>query len=253
MSIKRQNDALIVGASSGLGLALTLRVLEKTAASRVFATYRRNAASTELAELQERYPGRLELLRCELESDASLDAMQNALMSHKAQLTLTLHAAGILHEPGLQPEKSLKQLSRENLMRVLEINAAGPALIAKAVFDCIPHSTLSHFAALSAMVGSIGDNNLGGWYSYRASKSALNQLMKTLAIEARRTRPNLCVTSIHPGTTDTPLSKPFQARVPPGKLYSPGQSAKRILSVVLSGSPADSGRFMNWDGKELPW
>ena len=103
------------------------------------------------------------------------------------------------------------------------------------------------------MVGSIGDNRLGGWYGYRASKAALNQLLRTLSIECKRTHPGLCVTAIHPGTTDTQLSQPFQGNVKPGKLYTPEQSAKRIIEVVMQGSPEDTGRFVNWDGKTIPW
>ena len=166
---------------------------------------------------------------------------------------MTIHAAGILHEDGLRPEKALHQVDRRALRRVFEINAFAPLLVAQAVLPHIPRQGPGHFAALSAMVGSIGDNRIGGWYSYRASKSALNQLLKTLAIEAKRTHPALCVTSIHPGTTDTDLSRPFQGNVPDGKLYTPAQSARRILDVVLDGTPEVSGRFMNWNGEALPW
>ena len=103
------------------------------------------------------------------------------------------------------------------------------------------------------MVGSIGDNRLGGWYGYRASKAALNQFMRTLAVECRRTHPGLCVTAIHPGTTDTTLSQPFLGNVRPGKLYTPRQSAQRIIRVILEGQPEDSGRFVNWDGNPIPF
>jgi NAD(P)-dependent dehydrogenase (short-subunit alcohol dehydrogenase family) len=117
----------------------------------------------------------------------------------------------------------------------------------------MPKNRSTHFAALSAMVGSIGDNRLGGWYGYRASKAALNQFLRTLSIECRRTHPELCVTAIHPGTTDTALSAPFQSNVKPEKLYTPEQSADRILEVVLAGTPKESGRFVNWDGNPLPF
>jgi NAD(P)-dependent dehydrogenase (short-subunit alcohol dehydrogenase family) len=103
------------------------------------------------------------------------------------------------------------------------------------------------------MVGSIGDNRLGGWYGYRASKAALNQFMRTLAVECHRSRPQLCITAIHPGTTDTALSQPFQGNVKPAKLYTPSQSAVRILHVVSSGQAEQSGRFVSWDGKPIPW
>jgi NAD(P)-dependent dehydrogenase (short-subunit alcohol dehydrogenase family) len=103
------------------------------------------------------------------------------------------------------------------------------------------------------MVGSISDNRLGGWYGYRASKAALNQFLRTMSIECRRTHPQLCITAIHPGTTDTDLSSPFQGNVEPGKLYSAEQSADRILKVVTSGTPEESGRFVNWTGDPIPF
>jgi NAD(P)-dependent dehydrogenase (short-subunit alcohol dehydrogenase family) len=103
------------------------------------------------------------------------------------------------------------------------------------------------------MVGSIADNRLGGWYGYRASKAALNQFIRTLAIECRIRHPRATILAIHPGTTDTDLSRPFQRNVKPGKLYTPQQSAARILQVVQNSGTGDSGRFLNWDGSEIPW
>ena len=121
-------------------------------------------------------------------------------------------------------------------------------MTARAIIPLMPKAKPGHFAALSAMVGSIGDNRLGGWYGYRASKAALNQFLRTLAIECRRTHPGLCISAIHPGTTDTALSRPFQANVKPERLYTANQSAVRVLQVVRSGTPQESGRFVNWDG-----
>jgi len=250
-------DALVVGASRGIGLALaTALALDPpggTAPRRLFVTYRGEAAPTELQALGERASLDVIALRCELTSDRDLDALGEALGAREATLGLTLHAAGILHEDGLSPEKALDQARREALLRLFEINSVAPLLLARAVMDRVPKRRPAHFAALSAMVGSIGDNRIGGWYGYRASKAALNQFLKTLAIEARRTHPGLCVTAIHPGTTDTDLSRPFQGNVPDDKLYAPAQSARRILDVVLDGTPEQSGRFMNWTGEPLPW
>jgi NAD(P)-dependent dehydrogenase (short-subunit alcohol dehydrogenase family) len=246
-------DALVLGATRGLGLALTERIANYTTARRIFASYRGSQPGEPLEALADKSDGRLVLLNCDLLSDDSMQALTRQLGHEQAELSLTMHAAGILHEPGLRPEKALSQVNREALLRLFEINSVGPILLAKAIFSFIPKQGISHFAALSAMVGSISDNKLGGWYGYRASKAALNQLLKTLAIEWRRTHPQLCITSIHPGTTDTALSRPFQGNIPDGKLYTAELSAQRILRVVMDGTPADSGRFMNWDGKELPW
>ncbi|MBT8076774.1 MAG: SDR family NAD(P)-dependent oxidoreductase, partial [Gammaproteobacteria bacterium] len=164
-----------------------------------------------------------------------------------------VHCAGILHEDALQPEKALSQCRQDKLLRMFQVNSIGPLLLARALVPLIPKDRPAQFAALSAMVGSIGDNRLGGWYGYRASKAALNQFMRTLAVECSRSHPQLCITAIHPGTTDTALSKPFQSNVRPGKLYSANRSAARILKVVSAGEPSQSGRFVNWDGKPIPW
>jgi NAD(P)-dependent dehydrogenase (short-subunit alcohol dehydrogenase family) len=249
-------DALVVGASRGVGLALAEALASGEPGGRpqrLFVTHRGEAVPDTLAALSARSAGEIVPLPCELSSDADLATLGERLAEAEASLTLTIHAAGILHEGGLRPEKALRQVSRQALQRVFDVNAFAPLLVAQAILPRIPRQGPSQFAALSAMVGSIGDNRIGGWYSYRASKSALNQLLKTLAIEARRTHPDLCVTSIHPGTTDTDLSRPFQGNVPNGKLYTPGQSAQRILDVVLAGTPETSGRFMNWNGDALPW
>ena len=249
-------DALVVGAGRGVGLALAEALAVGQAGAipkRLFVTYRGAEVPPSLVDLAAAAPGEVIPLPCELTADDDLEALGNRLAEEHATLTVTVHAAGILHEGGLRPEKALRQVSREALRRVFDINSFAPLLVAQAVLPRIPREGPSHFAALSAMVGSIGDNRIGGWYSYRASKTALNQLLKTLAIEARRTHPELCVTSIHPGTTDTDLSRPFQGNVPDGKLYTPKQSAQRILDVVLDGTPDESGRFMNWNGQALPW
>lgn len=245
--------ALVVGASRGIGLAICEWLLQHPGRPLVYATGRSAVAADGLAALAGEYGERLRLVTCDTRHTTDLQQLAEQLGAQGAQPDVVMHCAGILHEPGLAPEKSLAQLQRDNLHRVFEVNAFGPLLLAQALLGLLPRSRPAHFAALSAMVGSIGDNRLGGWYAYRASKAALNQLLKTFAIEAARRYPQLCVTSIHPGTTDTDLSRPFQGNVPPGRLYSPQQSAARIMQVVLSGQAADSGRFVNWDGQPIPY
>lgn len=250
-------DALVVGASRGLGLALATGLAMNAPGGqpprRLFVTHRGAAVPETITRLNAAATCEVVPLSCDVTDDEQLAALHERLRQSDAELHAVIHAAGILHEDGLRPEKALSQLRREALQRVFDVNAFSPLLLARAVLPLLPRQAPSHFAALSAMVGSIGDNRIGGWYAYRASKTALNQLLRTLAIEGRRTHPGLCVTAIHPGTTDTDLSKPFQGNVPDGKLYTPDQSAERILSVVFDGRPEESGRFMNWDGKALPW
>ncbi|MEJ2534508.1 MAG: SDR family NAD(P)-dependent oxidoreductase [Gammaproteobacteria bacterium] len=248
-----EDAALVIGASRGIGLALVRQLLDEGAFETVYATHRGKLAGPELERLAKKHPDLLRPLPCDVTDDHSIGNMAQQLKEEGLALTLVLHAAGILHEPGLGPEKALSQLRRESLARLFDVNAFGPLLVAQAVLGSVPRRRPAQYAVLSAMDGSIGDNRLGGWYGYRASKSALNQLLRTLAIEARRTHPGLCVTAIHPGTTDTDLSRPFQGNVAEDRLYTPARSAARILGVVRGGRPEDSGRFMNWNGEAIPW
>jgi NAD(P)-dependent dehydrogenase (short-subunit alcohol dehydrogenase family) len=168
-------------------------------------------------------------------------------------LHLVINCIGILHEGALQPEKSLRQLNAEQLLRYFQVNSIGSALVAKHIQPFFKRSDRAIFATLSAKVGSIGDNHLGGWYGYRASKAALNMLMRTTAIEYKRTCPRAIVVTLHPGTTDTQLSRPFQRSVPPEKLFGCDRTVRQLLGVLDQLQESDSGEFFSWDGSRLPW
>ncbi|GAB2515079.1 hypothetical protein GCM10027188_17410 [Lysobacter humi (ex Lee et al. 2017)] len=133
------------------------------------------------------------------------------------------------------------------------VNAFAPILLAQALMPQLTHREPAVFASLSARVGSIGDNRAGGWYAYRASKAAQNQLMKTFAMEWTRRAPRSICLLLHPGTVDTPLSAPFQARVPAGRLHAADAAAEHLLAVIAGCTPADTGRFLAWDGSDVPW
>jgi len=147
----------------------------------------------------------------------------------------------------------MRALSLESLTALFTVNAAGPALVAKHLLPLTPRDRPSLFAALSARVGSIGDNQLGGWYAYRASKAALNMLIRTLGIEHRRTHPLGTCVALHPGTVDTALSAPFQSGVPAGKLFTSEQAASALLAVMDGLGPEANGGFYAWDGTPIPW
>ncbi|MEG1029691.1 MAG: SDR family NAD(P)-dependent oxidoreductase, partial [Brevundimonas sp.] len=165
--------------------------------------------------------------------------------------SLIVAATGVLHS-GQTPERSWRELTAEHLMRDYRINAVGPALAARHFLPLLPRGQRAVFAALSARVGSISDNRLGGWHSYRASKAALNMILKTLSVELARTHPQAVVAGLHPGTVDTALSAPFQRGVKPDKLFSPAFSAARLLAVIEGLTPADSGGVFAWDGAQIP-
>lgn len=170
-----------------------------------------------------------------------------------APLDLVIVATGMLHDASGGPEKSLRDLDPARLARSFAINATGPALVAAAFLPLLRPDRKTAFAALSARVGSIADNRLGGWYGYRASKAALNQLLRTAAIEHARRAPLSVVASLHPGTVDTRLSAPFQRGVPDGKLFTPPFSAAAMLGVLDRLTPADSGGLFAWDGQAIPF
>lgn len=242
--------ALVVGASRGIGLAITRQLLNEQGIQRIYASYRNADTATGLLDISD---DRLQTIRADITNSADLQGLAATIQASADHPDFVINAAGILHEDSLQPEKALSQCQPDTLTRMFQVNSIGPLMLARAIIPLMPKDRPGHFAVLSAMVGSITDNRLGGWYGYRASKAALNQFMRTLSVECRRSHPQLCITSIHPGTTDTSLSRPFQANVKPGKLYTTSESAARILKVVSASQAEQSGHFMNWDGKPIPW
>ena len=234
-------NAIIFGSTGGIGRALTEAVLASGNHDTVFAASRTGAA----------IPGTVSL-QADFTNEADLEAVARTV-SAAGPLTLCLIASGLLSDgAGLQPEKSYRAQSLAAFERVFAANTFAPALIAKHMLPLMPKVERSVFAALSARVGSISDNRLGGWHAYRASKAALNMLMRNYAIEqARRAPGHICV-SLHPGTVDTALSKPFQANVPAERLFTPEESAAHLLAVIDRLTPDDSGKCFDWAGKEVP-
>jgi NAD(P)-dependent dehydrogenase (short-subunit alcohol dehydrogenase family) len=188
--------------------------------------------------------------RIDLTSEASIKAAALKL-ARQAPFSLILITTGLLHDEHVTPEKSLRELDEASLTRLFATNAIGPALVAKHFVPLLPRHGRCMLAALSARVGSIGDNKLGGWYGYRASKAALNMLIKTIAIELGRSHPDAICVALHPGTVDTGLSKPFQKAVPPGRLFSADESATHLLKVIDELTPEMTGRCFAWDGAEI--
>lgn len=183
----------------------------------------------------------------DLEDPTSIAAAAGALAGD-GPYQLILHAAGLLHRDGIAPEKSLAAIDADALQAVFQVNALGPALVLRHFLPLLDKQ--GAMAMLSARVGSIGDNRLGGWYAYRASKAALNMLIKTAAIELARSKPKARLLALHPGTVISKLSQPFRgaAAARPAKL-----AAEQMLQVIDSLGPAHSGSFHAYDGQLLPW
>ena len=220
--------AVIIGASGGIGAALA-DILD---ADPQVARVTRLSRATGL----------------DLTDPASITAAAAAL---PVPPDLVIVATGLLHADGIAPERDLRQLSAEAFARAFAINTTGPALVAQAFLPLMPKGRKSVFAALSARVGSISDNRLGGWHAYRASKAALNQVLRTIAIEQARKNPPSIVLGLHPGTVDTGLSKPFQRNVK--SLFTPAESAAHLLAVIDAATPAQSGTLLDWQGEAIPF
>ena len=234
-------DALVVGAGGGLGEAFVKALLADECVCNVYAWSRR-ASSEEHAKL----------------TWQTLDIGDETQIGDAAQainrLTLVIVTTGILHnDEGLRPEKSYKSLNIAHMTESLRINVILPALVAKHTIPKMPRKERVVFGALSARVGSISDNRLGGWYSYRAGKAALNQIIKCLSIEIRRTHTEAVCIGLHPGTVNTGLSQPFQQSMASDhKLFTPEDAADNLLHVINRTVPSQSGLVFAWDGKIIP-
>ncbi len=244
---------VVTGATSGIGLAVVQQLLARDDVATVFTCARRASASHALGEMATTHGARLQRIDVDLADADAIAAAGRRIAAHADAVHLLFNAAGMLHADGLQPEKSLRDVSADALHRVFAVNVFAPLLLAQALLPRLPRDQPSVLASLSARVGSIGDNRLGGWYAYRASKAAQNQLWKTLSVELQRTHRQATCVLLHPGTVDTPLSQPFQARVPADKLLTPDRAAAQLLDVIGGVSPVDSGRFLAWDGSDIPW
>ncbi len=247
-------NVLIQGSSRGIGLEFVRQALGDEGPGRIFATCRAPQAATSLLELAARDP-RLRLVELDVASEASIRTAAATVAAEVPRLHLIVNCAGVLHDrqAGIAPEKRLADVEPDALAASFAINATGPLLVARHFEPLLAHTERAVFASISARVGSIGDNRLGGWYAYRGSKAAQNMFTKTLAIEWARSRRNVICIALHPGTTDTGLSRPFQANVPPQKLFSTERAVAQLLAVIDRLTPADSGRFLAWDGTGIAW
>ena len=243
-------NALIVGASRGIGLALVRELVTRNV-NQVIATHRDEAL--ELEELQSSADSSLELVPLDVTDEFSIAKAAARVKLIVGRLHLLIHVAGILHDKDMTPERRLEQIDGDSLAHSFAVNATGPALIAKHFHQLLGHDDRAVVANISARVGSIADNRLGGWYSYRASKAAQNMVTKTLSIELSRRSPNVICVALHPGTVDTGLSEPFQRSVPTGALFSPERAARQLLSVIDSLTVEDSGHFFDWKGQPIQW
>lgn len=234
--------AVVIGASGGIGSALA-RAL---AASGRYSTIHGISRTSRAAESEIRYHN------ADIADEASVQQAAASIGTDEP-VGLVIIASGLLHEAEILPEKALRMLDPAAMARLFAVNTIGPAIIAKHFVPLLPRQRRSIFAALSARVGSIEDNRLGGWYSYRASKAALNQVIRTLAIELKRTRPEAIALALHPGTVATDLSKPFRSDETYEGLFSPDDAAANLLKVLDQATQEQSGALLAWDSSRIPY
>lgn len=244
VSFPENLNVAVIGASGAIGSEFVRQLADDERVTRIHAFARESLQPmgsnvvTEAIDICD--AGSIDRAAATLQTDDALD--------------LIVVATGILHRgETISPEKSLRDIDPEAMAELFRVNAIGPANVARAFLPRMRRGSKTVFAALSARVGSIGDNRLGGWVSYRSSKAALNMVLKTLSIEHARRFPDAVIAGLHPGTVDSALSAPFQRRVADDKLFSPAQSVGYMLSVIDRLTPADTGGFFAWDGASIDY
>lgn len=234
---------IIVGSTGGIGSAFINTLAATDQVEQIYALSRQG---------QSHPSPKIANLTFDFTNESSIEAAAEALRE-TGPFDLCIIATGLLQGEGITPEKNMRAMSLEAFQKSFMINTFGPAVTAKYFLPLMRRDKKAVFLALSARVGSISDNRIGGWYAYRASKAALNMIIKTLSIEFGRRFKETVIIGLHPGTVDTDLSKPFQRNVTEGKLFTPEYSVSKLLAVIDQVTPKDSGSLFAWDGKPVPF
>lgn len=264
--MRGQTAALIQGASRGLGLEFCKHILKNKSLAAVIATCRNPDGAAELRSLAGQHRGRLTVLRLDVNREEDIRGAAERVKENFGRVDLLVNSSAMLHPTG-KGETSLRDVSAQGIISTLTTNTVGPLVMAKYFSPLLqkgggafgqqpPEKVKQHsgiIVNITAKVGSIGDNGLGGWYSYRMSKAALNMATRNLSIELGRSRPKVVCVSLHPGTVNTDLSRPYHRNVPNDKLFSAEHSVNCLMGIINSLSIEKTGKAYNWDGTELPW
>ena len=235
--------AIIIGASGGIGRAFIEEFSSSSQINEIHALSRKTHTYLSPKVIPHEF---------DFSDEENISRLASTL-ERTGKFDLIIIASGFLHNQDIKPEKTMRSMSLGNLQANFAINTFGPALTAKHFLPLMRKNQKTVFATLSARVGSISDNRLGGWYAYRASKAALNMITKSLAIENGRRNKDCIIIGLHPGTVDTDLSKPFQNNVPKEKLFSADDSAQKLISVINQVTSDDSGYLLDWAGLKIPF
>lgn len=247
MDFSQELNVAVIGSSGGIGRAFLDNMISQANVARIYS-FARTAVEYDHAKVRH--------MSIDITDESSIARAVNAL--DKTVLDVVFVATGLLHFDdgnggGITPEKTIRDLNLYQMEKVFKANCFGPTMVAKHFLPLLPREHKGVFAVLSARVGSISDNRLGGWYSYRASKAALNMMIKNSAIEMARKYKEACVIGLHPGTVDTALSAPFQGSVSADKLFTPAYSAACLVDIINNIHPSDTGCVYAWDGQKIPF
>lgn len=241
------SKGIIFGGARGIGLGFIKYLTKEFPHLELHVTTRKK--TTELNQIQQLLGSNVTVHRLDPSNEDEIEKLSKSF--ENKSVDFIINCIGLLHDEEIEPEKSLRSIDFEKMQKSFSINASITPMVAKH-FDSKLSKTLSLFTTISAKVGSIEDNRMGGWYSYRASKAALNMFLKCISIEFDRKKKNCIVLSLHPGTTITELSKPFIQKTH-YQLHQPEATAENLIKVIQGKSMADNGKFFAWSGEELPW
>lgn len=248
MTHKKFEKAVIIGAGHGIGLSLTKALLEREPGIKIYASYRNADKAHELLELN----GKISVHQLDPCEENELEQLAKQVASDPSNLGLVINCVAWLHTETMKPEKNLRQINMTQMLESFKVNSVVAGLLARYFLPSFRHAEECSFVSISAKVGSITDNNIGGWYGYRASKAAMNMILKTAAIEYARYNCRCNVLAIHPGTTVTQLSEPYIKNTK-YKLHTPDETAANILAVIDQQTYSPEAKFLSWDNTKIEW
>jgi NAD(P)-dependent dehydrogenase (short-subunit alcohol dehydrogenase family) len=251
LNLEALKHALIVGGGHGIGLGLVQALRSRAPLAKIHVTYRDKSKALGLLEFAEASQN-IDLYQMDPTEESSWAQLAVQMLARQERPELIINCVGFLHNESGSPERSLREFNAEFFLNNMKVNTLPSLLMAKHLAPLLKQVPQSVFAALSAKVASLEDNNLGGWHSYRMSKVALNMGLRNMAIEFQRNRIPCTFLAIHPGTTRTVLAEPFLKTIK-HEIHEPIDSAHNILNVISSKTISDSGKFYSWDGEPLPW
>lgn len=243
----KNQTIVIIGANSGIAKALALQTIENNDTQLVVISRNNDAYQ------DQKFSETKKLTLSDYTETSIASAINDIKAANMPPITGVFICNGLLHNQTIMPEKRLQEFTADSFMQIIEANTITPVLWLKNLLPIMKGKQPCKMVVFTARVGSISDNKIGGWYSYRTSKAAINMLLKSAAVELSRTAKNIKLISFHPGTTDTPLSKPFQKNVPENKLFTSKFVANQLFNIVKNIEIDGQASFLDWQGKDIPW